>query len=308
MAEHGDRLERLSDLLFLLLESPPLTQTQIRAELGLQSATAYPDGDSGERAFFRDLATLRAEDIPVIEEDDSYTVRPEDYYLPDLDLSQEARVALNLAATAVAFDGHRWSESAAWKLGGLLADQELFGIVRSPESLTPMFDACAQRRAVRFTHSGKERVVDAWALLLREGHSYLTGHYRDAGTDRYFRLDRVAGKVTDAGPWEHEPPSDFDPSAGFPTDPKLVGGEEPVVAEVEVDALVATRVIEQHRRAEVVDRRDDGAVVVRLQVTNRDAFRSWLLGMLDHARVLAPDELVDDVRSWLQAIADGGES
>ena len=46
---------------------------------------------------------------------------------------------------------------------------------------------------------------------------------------------------------------------------------------------------------------DDGSVVVELAVTNRDAFRSFVLGLLDHAEVLAPPELRADVVDWLEA-------
>jgi predicted DNA-binding transcriptional regulator YafY len=42
---------------------------------------------------------------------------------------------------------------------------------------------------------------------------------------------------------------------------------------------------------------------VALRVTNRDAFRSFVLGFLDHAEVLGPDELRDDLVAWLTALA-----
>jgi predicted DNA-binding transcriptional regulator YafY len=43
----------------------------------------------------------------------------------------------------------------------------------------------------------------------------------------------------------------------------------------------------------------EGAVVVRLAVTNRDAFRSFVLGLLDHAEVLGPPELRAEITDWL---------
>ncbi|HEX3542745.1 MAG TPA: WYL domain-containing protein, partial [Acidimicrobiales bacterium] len=52
-----------------------------------------------------------------------------------------------------------------------------------------------------------------------------------------------------------------------------------------------------------VQRRTDGGVVLTVGVTNRDAFRSFVLGFLDHAEVLAPPELVADVTGWLAALA-----
>lgn len=301
-----DRLERLSDLLFLLLESDrPRSRAEITKALGRQSTTAYLQGDSGERAFFRDLATLREAGIPLVETDDTYSIDKRDYYLPDLHLSEEAQLALNLAATVVAFDGRSWSTSAAWKLGGLVRGQDRLAVVPSQDHLPALFAACADGRRVRFEHGGKDRVVDAWGLLLREGYWYLVGWYADAADWRFFRVDRITGGVADVGPIEQAEPDGFDAAAAFPHDPKLVGGDETVIGLVEVDAVLAGKVQAEHPRARVPERRDDGSIVIELAVTNRPAFRSWLLGLLDHARVLGPDELVADVRAWLTAIAEG---
>ena len=301
-----DRLERLSDLLFLLLESDrPRSRAEVITALGRQSTTAYPAGDSGERAFFRDLATLREAGIPLVEADDAYSIDKAAYYLPDLRLSEEAQLALNLAATAVAFDGRTWSTSAAWKLGGLVSGQDRLAVVASQDHLPALFAACADGRRVRFEHGGKGRVVDAWGLLLREGYWYLVGWYAAGDGWRFFRVDRITGEVTDAGPVEHPEPEGFDAAAAFPHDPKLVGGDEPVTALVEVDVVLAGKVQAEHPGAHVPERRDDGSIVIELAVTNRAAFRSWRLGLLDHARVLGPEALVADERAWLTAIVDG---
>jgi len=53
----------------------------------------------------------------------------------------------------------------------------------------------------------------------------------------------------------------------------------------------------------VVERRDDGAIVVQLPVTNTAAFRSFVLGLLDAAEVVAPPELRDEMRDWLEGFA-----
>ena len=50
-------------------------------------------------------------------------------------------------------------------------------------------------------------------------------------------------------------------------------------------------------------RRNDGSVVLELPVTNRDAFRSFVLGFLDHAEVMGPPELRDDMVAWLELVA-----
>jgi predicted DNA-binding transcriptional regulator YafY len=52
----------------------------------------------------------------------------------------------------------------------------------------------------------------------------------------------------------------------------------------------------------VAERRDDGAVVLEFPVTNREAFRSFVLGFLDHAELLGPPELRNDLIAWLEAL------
>ena len=62
---------------------------------------------------------------------------------------------------------------------------------------------------------------------------------------------------------------------------------------------------EQVGEQAVVERADDGSIVVELPVTNVAAFRSFVLGLLDAAEVLGPPAVRDDVRAWLEAIAAG---
>jgi predicted DNA-binding transcriptional regulator YafY len=50
----------------------------------------------------------------------------------------------------------------------------------------------------------------------------------------------------------------------------------------------------------VEERRPDGSVVLEVQVTNREAFRSFVLGFLDHAEILGPPELRADMVDWLE--------
>jgi predicted DNA-binding transcriptional regulator YafY len=49
---------------------------------------------------------------------------------------------------------------------------------------------------------------------------------------------------------------------------------------------------------------EDGSVEVELSVTSPEALRSYVLGFLEHAEVIAPPELRADIVAWLQAVAD----
>ena len=45
------------------------------------------------------------------------------------------------------------------------------------------------------------------------------------------------------------------------------------------------------------------SVVLQVAVTNRAAFRSFVLGFLDHAEVLGPPALRADLVDWLRTLA-----
>ena len=47
----------------------------------------------------------------------------------------------------------------------------------------------------------------------------------------------------------------------------------------------------------------DGTTYFRLPVTNRRAFRSFVLGLLDHAEVVGPPEVRDEIVEWLRSLA-----
>jgi predicted DNA-binding transcriptional regulator YafY len=53
----------------------------------------------------------------------------------------------------------------------------------------------------------------------------------------------------------------------------------------------------------VVARRRNGAIEVAVPAGNPSAFASWVLGLTDHAEVLSPKAVRDDVVNRLRALA-----
>jgi predicted DNA-binding transcriptional regulator YafY len=131
----------------------------------------------------------------------------------------------------------------------------------------------------------------------------VVGHDHDRGEPRSFRADRIT-EVTFGEPGAFEPPADIDPGSLLRDDPWSFGAEASIDARLLVDAAAAASVIAELGEDALAERRPDGSVVVRLEVTHRGAFRSFVLGFLDHAEVLGPDELRTDMVHWLRAIAE----
>jgi predicted DNA-binding transcriptional regulator YafY len=49
----------------------------------------------------------------------------------------------------------------------------------------------------------------------------------------------------------------------------------------------------------------DGSSTFTVEVSNRDAFRSFVLTFLDHAELVGPPALRDDLVTHLEAMVDG---
>lgn len=308
----ADRLERLLNLTATLLDTRrPLTLD----ELAERVEPRYPDDKvARRRQFERDKETLRELGIPIRVEtvdgfgaDQAYRIHADDYYLPDLGLTPAELAALHVAVTAVRLEGDAGREGLA-KLGGLEGSGAHATLAEVPvtPALAALFDAVRRRSTVEFSYRDEDRTLEPYGVVLRFGHWYVVGHDRDREAPRAFRIDRIEGDPVIGAAGAFEPPPDVDPGEYVRADPMTYGEDQPVRAEVLVDAPRAGWVVEQLGEESVLERRDDGAVVVALEVVNRAAFRTWVLELLDHAEVLAPTELRDEMVTWLGAIARSG--
>jgi len=307
----ADPLERLTNLVALLLEArEPLTLEQIADALAGQ----YPTGDSARRgAFERDKVALRDGGVPIETEvlsgeragSTGYRIDRSRYELR-LDLTTDETRALQLAVAAVHLRPD-WSADALLKLGvpdeGDLGGATPSAVLPSLPVLPALFDASTKRATVRFRYSDRDRRLDPYGLLTRDGFWYVAGFDHGHGEQRTFRVDRIQGDVVAGPPGAFTVPAGFELIHALPDDPKAMGqaGE----ALVAVERIRAAKVAREVGEDAVVERRADGGVLVRVPCGNLPAFRSWLLGLLDDAVVVSPPEVRADVARWLAAMAKG---
>ncbi|MDQ1366072.1 MAG: proteasome accessory factor [Acidimicrobiaceae bacterium] len=316
-----ERLERLVNLVAALLDArKPLSREELRIRVGGYSG----DDDSFRRNFERDKDLLRQMGMPLVLEPldqtqpdgaTGYRIPRDRYQLPDPGLAEDELSALHLAASAVDVEG-AWGRSAAtgalWKLAAAGAPQPSERVAAVPPSVAAvalpagervavLFGAVADRQPVSFRYHGGERLVDPWRLSFRNGQWYLAGWDHSRGGSRTFRLDRIETtpeRVGSPGAFERPPAG-----SAAPAPPWQLGEDEEVAATLLVDAGQATWAITAAGAGAGVDRRDDGSVVLCVAVTNREAFRAFVLGFLDHAQLLGPPVLVDDLIDWLERMA-----
>ena len=301
------RLERLLNLTAALLNTDrPLTAAELREQV-----PGYPEGDKAtfRRAFERDKEALRDMGIPVLTTEISgseppepgYRIRRADYALRDPGLTPDELAAVHLAIAGVRMEGLPGT-AAIWKLGGATSDATSGPAVAALPAipqLVPVFGAVAQRAPIRFAYRGEPRHVDPYRLSVSRGRWYLDGFDHDRGELRQFRLDRMDGDVEMGSAESFDRPATDE---GGLRQPWELGDEPPVTARVRIDVDQAGWAVD-HLGEDRVVTRDDAGVVVELVVTNRDAFRSFVLGFLDHAEVLDPPALRDELVGWLEAIA-----
>lgn len=303
----ADRLERLTNLIAVLLDTGrPLTLEEIADRV-----PGYPpDPNTRRRQFERDKATLRDIGVPIslealyaFDHETGYRIHRRDYELPPLKLTDAERVALHLAVTAVGLEGGE-GRHALWKLGGAEGTGAApLAALPSVRALPLLFDAYRRRAEVQFTYRGEERRLRPYGILFRNGHWYAVGHDPDREAIRAFRADRIEGEVETGPAGSFEPPAGFDPSSALRDEPWRFGDETLVEARVRVSPPQAGWVVAEVGEPAVVERGDDGTVVLRMAVTNRAAFRSFVLGLLDSAEILGPPELRAEMVEWLEALA-----
>jgi len=219
---------------------------------------------------------------------------------------------LQVAVAAVRTDS---GKEAIWKLGGALGDERppVSAVIPERPELPSIRAAVAARSPIEFSYRGELRTLDPWGLLLRGGFWYVIGHDHTRGEQRTFRVDRfdrgdgdeIDGIVV-GEPGSFERPTSFDPRTAFPADPKQIGyvAEESVDALVRIDPVRAVGVERELGSDRVVERDPDGGILLSVPAGNLAAFRSWVLGLLDHAVVESPPDIRQHVVDWLTGVVD----
>jgi len=308
------RLERITNLVLALLDaSRPMSLREIGG-----AVAGYPSASGALRqAFERDKRTLRDNGIPIsverIDGDDQvgYRILPEQYYLPELNLTPEEEAALSFALLAVRLEGGA-GRDVLHKLGARgPSDVAPVAVLPSLPALGLLQQAVLDRAPISFAYHGRERRVDGYGLVFRGGSWYLVGRDANVGGSgglRRFRVDRIENIPVAGRPGSYERPEGFDAATELryvPFQPSVSGPLESESTEVEisVDARAAEGAIALVSAEAVRGRDDDGSVRLVFAVGDEEAFYSWVLGLGDAVEVLAPDEMRRGVVGRLEAEA-----
>jgi proteasome accessory factor C len=159
---------------------------------------------------------------------------------------------------------------------------------------TRLQGAADQRRQVRLSYyvpsrdEQSERVVDPRGVVNRDGHAYLDAWCHLAEAPRLFRLDRIVTAEVLADRIATEPAAPRDLGDGF-----FTRDTEVTVATVLLEP--AARWVTDYYPVEALREVGEGRLEVDFLVADQRWLTRLVLGLLPHARVLAPQEAADAV-------------
>jgi proteasome accessory factor BC len=329
MAKDTEKLIRqLSLISYLMAERRPVTAPEIRRDV---EGYSVMNEDAFARRFYADRSELEALGIvlavekPVdgLVEQENYSLPPENFHLPAIAFTDQELAALRTALQLLdgefayaeplrlALQQISWGRPSP--LGAPEQNTVALGITGSAgghevsQRLAKIETAIFRRKTIVFQYHTMERDevgtrrVDPYQLLYQGAQFYVVGRSHERSAIRVFRLSRIRGKVGYATKAEHDfqRPANFDPRA-YANRIDWQFGEPVGTAEVWVGQRIAWQ-IERHfgRYGEIRTAGEDGASGDRLFLTayaNSRQLIAWVLGLGDNARVVAPSELVTELR------------
>ena len=329
MSHDTDKLIRqLSLVAFLMAERRPITARDVKSNVEGYSEMS---DEAFARRFYSDRAELLSLGVPLQSQRDEftgeelYTLRSEQYFLPQLELEDEELAALQtalyllegkfayaeplrLALQNLALGRPGFAESAS----DTAQRVEVLDPDYSPEMpgrLAKLEGAISKQRTVRFEYWSisrdeiAERTLNPYALLPDNGVWYVVGHDIDRDDIRTFRVSRIRGEIKFATRRERDfrTPAEFDiePYRGRP--PWQVGA---IVGEARIEVPGETAWWVQ-RAYGSTGRLEDGVFVT--EYSSLPQLASWVLRQDGRAVPLEPDELRREVAASLRRVREGHE-
>ncbi|MGN6189321.1 MAG: helix-turn-helix transcriptional regulator [Conexibacter sp.] len=338
MAKDTEKLIRqLSLISYLMAERRPVTAPEIRRDVEGYSAM---NEDAFARRFYADRSELEAlgiqlsVDKPVegLAEQENYSLPPENFHLPAIEFTDAELAGLQTALSLL--DGEfAYAEplrlalqQISWGRSNPLQAPEqrsiALGITASAgghelsQRLAKIETAIFRRKTIVFDYYTMQRdelgsrKVDPYQLLFQGGQFYLVGRAHERDAIRVFRLSRIRGKVAYASKAEHDfqRPEDFDPRA-YANRIQWQFGEPVGTAEVRIGETIGWQIERHFGRYGEMRPADDGSGdrIFTTEYADARQLVAWVLGLGEHARLVGPPELVEELEKRLGLLVERHE-
>jgi proteasome accessory factor BC len=329
-------IRQLSLISFLMANRRPVSALEIKREVEGYSSM---NDDAFARRFYADRAELESLGISLqVEkpaegffEAELYALPPENYYLPEIEFTDEELAALRTAL--VLLDGEfAYAEplrlalqQVSWGRPSPLTDEDSPPIdVRLStggggrelsQRLAKIETAISRRKTIEFSYFSMERdevsdrKIDPYHLVFRNGQFYLIGYAHERDAVRVFRLSRIQGKVSYATKAEHDfpPPEDFD-RRDYASRADWQMGEIVGTARIFIRERIAWLVERDYGRhgtfskAAKADGVSGRGSVFETEYASGRQLISWVLERRENVKLLGPDDLATEVNERLEVL------
>jgi len=306
----AEKLERILKLLAELLNaSTPLTAEELRNKIDM-----YPDNlVAFRKQFSRDKTALKEMGVPLdvisvgssAKSAEAYFLDNKRYYLPDLDLTDAELSQLNYASNSIHLIGELTEEEALRKLGGYSKQRVDYGASASIGDLdifNRLFEALSEKKKTSFSYASKERLIEPYLLQFKGEHWYLTGREVETDSVKSFRTDRIHDLFVGDTTEEYSLP---DSVSGADFSYFSYGDDEEVVAKVLIDKS-HVQWVESNLDVPIA-LNADGDGIAEFVVKNYESFISRVLLLLDHAEILEPDFLRENLIERMKHLQSSNE-
>lgn len=328
MSHDTDKLIRqLSLVAFLMAERRALTARDVKGNVEGYSEMS---DEAFARRFYSDRAELRDLGVPLQSQRDEftgeelYTLRSENYFLPELELTDDELAALQtcfyllegkfayaeplrLALQNLALGRPTLADEAPSATAVRVEMRDPDYSVEMPGRLAKLETAISKQRTIKFGYramtSGKEteRTLNPYGLLHDRGVWYVIGQDLDREAIRTFRVSRVRGDIRFATRRERDfrLPAEFDIEAYRGRTPWQFGD---IAGEARIEVAPETGWwVERAFGREL----EEGVFVT--EYASLPMLASWVLRQDGRAVPVAPDELRREVAESLRRVRTAHE-
>ena len=227
----------------------------------------------------------------------------------DLRLEPDEMRALQVAVAATR-TGSDLGQEAMWKLGSGVIDREAAVVATMPSlpGLPLLRDAIARRATVEFVvprrrpHGRTVRVAAARRVLVPRRVRPHARRTADVPCRPHRRADHDGSTATSSSARPASTCVRCCPTTRRCSAPTATRRRRSCASTPSRAAAVVARARRRPRRR---TSSPNGDVDVRVPCANREAFRSWVLGLIEHAEVRSPADVRADIVEWLERQAAG---
>ncbi len=160
------------------------------------------------------------------------------------------------------------------------------------------------KKQMKLRKDGAFYQVSPWLLTWDDENYYLVAYDSQASLLKHYRVDKMLCISLTGLPRDGR--EDFEKVDVAAYSRKTFGmfaGEERTLQLV-CDSSLTGVIIDRFGRSVALRPFDDAHILVRVNVAVSPQFYGWLAGLSDRVRILSPDEVAEDYRSYIQKILD----